>query len=90
MNKKQRYATGFKWGKREHRFEKRTTKWLVVGIILLGVSIYLEFWVNWELTKYLFFAVFFIFVVCWFFRLISAFSHNREKAYMDELRFGRN
>jgi len=90
MNRKKRYATGFKWGRIEHRFEKLTTNWLVIGIILLGLSIYLEYWMYWGLTKYLFYATFFIFVICWFFRIISAFSHNREKAYMDKLRFGRS
>ena len=89
MNKKKGYATGFKWGKREHKFEKRTTKLLVVGIILLGAGIYLEYWEYWRQTKYLFFAVFIIFVVCWLFRLISAYCHIREKHYMDKLRFNR-
>lgn len=89
MNNKKRYAIGFKWGKLEHKFEILTTKWLVLGIILLGIGIYLEYWTYWRQTKYVLYIAFIVFLFCWIFRLISAFCHKMEKAYMDRLRFKR-
>ena len=88
-SKKKRYARGFKWGKTEHKYEERTTRWLIVGILILCAGIYLEFWTEWPFAKYVFFLAILVFVICWLFRVIAAFAHRREKAAMDKLRFKR-
>lgn len=89
LSKKQRYANGFKWGRREHYFEELTTKFLVVGIIGLALSIYIQFWEGYN-AKWFFIVCECLLVITWIFRLISAFAHRREKAYMDDVRFHRS
>jgi hypothetical protein len=82
MNKRKQYATGFRWGKREHRFESWMTKLLLVAIIGVGISL----WFSWDWIRV---AVLGLLVIVLLFRLFTAFAHGREKHYMDRLRFHR-
>ena len=79
---RKQYATGFKWGKREHRAELYTTRVLVIGILLLG----LHLWLNVIWIEYIALVTF---VIAWILRVIAAYCHRQEKKYMDELRFSR-
>jgi len=79
---RKQYATGFKWGKREHRAELYTTRVLVIGIFLLG----LHLWLNIGWIEYIALGTF---VIAWILRVIAAYCHRQEKKYMDELRFKR-
>ena len=79
---RKQYATGFKWGKREHRAELYTTRVLVIGILLLG----LHLWLNIAWIEYVALTAF---VIAWILRVIAAYCHRQEKKYMDELRFNR-
>ena len=87
--KRKQWAKGFEWGKREHKFETLTTKWLIAGIILLIGAIYLEFWLDKDFSKDIFFIVSIVFAISLIFRFISSYSHKKEKVYMDKLRFKR-
>ena len=79
---RKQYATGFKWGNREHRAELYTTRVLVIGILLLGFHL----WLNIAWIEY---VALVIFVIAWILRVIAAYCHRQEKKYMDELRFNR-
>jgi hypothetical protein len=79
---RKQYATGFKWGKREHRAEVYTTRVLIAGILILG----LHMWLNIQWIEY---VAGVSFIVALFLRLIAAFCHKQEKKYMDEIRFNR-
>lgn len=79
---RKQYATGFKWGKREHRAELYTTRVLVAGILILGLHLWLKiYWI-----EYVALGLFFLALIL---RMVAAFSHKQEKKYMDELRFKR-
>ena len=79
---RKQYATGFKWGKREHRAELYTTRVLVIGILVLGIHLWLKIqWIE--------FVALGLFIIAWILRVIAAYCHRQEKKYMDELRFNR-
>lgn len=65
-------ATGFWWGKQEHRFERWTNYLLVATIILFYYSLYHDY-----LKKYAFYALLITFVV----HLTARICHRIEKYY---------
>ncbi len=82
MNKRKQYATGFRWGRREHFFESLMTRFLLIAIAGVGISLLFE----WDLLRAI---VLGLLVIVLILRLLTAFAHNREKHYMDSLRFRR-
>jgi uncharacterized membrane protein HdeD (DUF308 family) len=81
------YAKGFKWGRREHKAEERTTKLLIIGFIALAIYIAASIYTpNLELI-WIVYAATAVFLLALVFRLVAAFAHKREKHYMDKLRF---
>ena len=89
---KAQFVKGFWWGKKEHLFEKYTTKLLIMGLVaqFLGLF-YMLFLESKELTV----SVISIGIGYGFFVLalatrgIAGFAHKREKFYNDKLRYGR-
>lgn len=79
MSKRRQYATGFRWGKREHLFESWMTKVLVLAIVAGGIYLAL----SWNLVIAVALGVLGVILVL---RLLTAFAHGREKHYMDSLR----
>lgn len=82
MSKRKQYATGFKWGKREHRAESWMTKFLLLAVIGVTISLLLD----WDLFRAIILGGLVIVLIL---RLLTAFAHNREKYWMDTLRFKR-
>jgi len=79
---RKQYATGFKWGKREHTAELYTTRVLVIGILILCLHLWLKiYWIE--------FVALGLFIIAWILRVIAAYCHGQEKKYMDELRFNK-
>jgi len=88
-SKRQRYADGFAWGKREHNAETMATQLLWVTVILLFTHILIQYknisvLIPLMLQEYLIMG---FLVATLAYRLIAAFAHKREKAHMDKLRF---
>lgn len=82
MSKRNQYTKGFAWGRREHKFESLMTKFLLVAVAGVGLSLLFE----WDLLRAI---VLGLLVIVLLFRLLTAFAHGREKHYMDSLRFKR-
>ena len=80
--RKVRYAEGFKWGKREHRWESNTRLLLLVGTVLLLVYIFLG-------IPYLHYVACAVLILAVVFSWMALAAHRVEKAYMDKLRFKR-
>jgi len=80
--RKKRIAEGFKWGKREHRFEKYMTRVLMLCLLFSIYSVVFEYSIS---SCILFILISFCFVL----RLLTEFCHRMEKRYMDRYRFGK-
>ena len=83
MSKRSDYAAGFKWGRREHNAELRTTKLLGAGLVVFVVYLF------WFSNIWLGYLALLLFTLALIFRSVAAFAHKREKAKMDKLRFKR-
>ena len=81
LKQKREFAKGFKWGHREHNFEKCTTWLLFLGFILLVIGLLTKRWV-WQ------FVAVPVFGLALIFRVLAGFAHRMEKHFMDKLRFG--
>jgi type IV secretory pathway VirB3-like protein len=83
MNKKKQIRLGHSWGKREHKYEAKTSRYLLVGVLfIVGAAaeyIYLK-------TYYLILPALVLFVIAFLIHLIARVSHKREKHYMDSIR----
>lgn len=79
MSKRRQYVKGFAWGKREHSFESWMTKFLLIAIAGVGISLL----ISWDWIRVMVLGLLAIVLV---FRLLTAFAHGREKHYMDSLR----
>lgn len=89
---KAQFVKGFWWGKKEHLFEKYTTKLLMIGLIAQFLGLFsMLFLESKELVmSTISIAIGYgIFVLALITRGIAGFAHKREKFYNDKLRYGR-
>lgn len=86
--KKKAMTTGFKWGRREHRFEMYMTRCLWVNFILVIVYSILVYMEGFESKDYILTALCGIAVLTLVFRLFTEFCHRMEKRNFDPVRFG--
>jgi len=86
MNINRRYKLGFAWGKREHKYERITSRLLWIGVLfIIGTGV--EWW--FLRSYYLGIVAGVIFVLAFFVHLIARISHRMEKHTMDKIRFGK-
>ena len=79
---KRQFTKGFWWGRQEHRFERYTTYFLLVGFLFHVAGLLTKRWVlELVMTPFLGLAL--------IFRGLAGFAHRMEKHYNDKLRYGR-
>jgi hypothetical protein len=86
MSTNSKYKRGFSWGRREHKFERITSRLLFVGTLLTTGTVAEYFVLH---NYYLVIPTLVIFVIAFFVHLVARFSHKIEKHYMDDLRRGK-
>jgi low temperature requirement protein LtrA len=82
-NKK--YKAGFRWGKREHKYERITSRLLWIGALFVVGTVAEYFLLH---NFYLVIPSLIVFLLAFLIHLIARFSHRREKHHMDKLRRG--
>lgn len=86
MSINDKYKRGFSWGKREHRYERITSRLLWIGALFVMGTVAEYFLLN---NYYLAIPALVILVIAFLVHLVARFSHRVEKHYMDKLRRGK-
>ena len=86
MSINDKYKRGFSWGKREHKYERITSRLLWIGTLFVVAVVGEYFFLH---NYYMAIPALAILVLAFFTHLVARFSHRIEKHYMDKLRRGK-
>jgi len=86
--RKREMATGFKWGRREHKFEMYMTRCLWINFFLVAIYAVWTYLDGIETKDYILGVLCVIAILTLIFRILTEFCHRMEKRNMDPHRFG--
>lgn len=83
MNRAKSYSSGFKWGKREHKLEGSTSKFLLWGFLATLATV-----AEWYFLGHFYVGVVavILFVIAFLVHLLARVSHKVEKHYHEQAR----